>query len=66
MLHFMPKFSLSLLKFLRFGLVWFYGMSTIVCYLIPIFYTYIKYDFYTYFPDNILNEPKLIFFFTHS
>ena len=50
-----------------FGLVWFYGMSNIVGYLMPnSLYTYTLniWDLYTHFVDNILNEPKLIFLHT--
>ena len=44
------------------GLVWFYGISTIVGYLMPNpVYTYIKYIICKRFVDNILNEPELIF-----
>ena len=52
-----------------FGLVWFYGISNIVGYLMPnSLYTYTLniWDLYTHFVDNILNEPKLIFLHTVS
>ena len=47
------------IKYIWFGVVGFYGISTIVGYLMPNpLYTYILNK---WFIDNFLNEPKLIF-----
>ena len=48
----------------RFGLVWFYGISTIVGHLMPNpFYTYIKYMIYKHILKiTFLNRPKLSLF----
>ena len=52
-------------KYIWFGLVGFYGISTIVGYLMPNpFYTYINIWFLNIFFDNIFNEPELILFCT--
>ena len=50
-----------------FGLVWFYGISTIVGYLMPNpFYTYIKYMISKHILKiTFLNKPELGFF-VHS
>ena len=48
------------------GLVGFYGISTIVGYLIPdALYKYIKYDLLTHFVENIFKRVHALFFFAH-
>ena len=54
------------IKYIGFGLVDFYGISTIVGHLMPNpFYTYTKYISQNILYITVLNEPELIFF-AHS
>ena len=47
-----------------FGLIWFYGISTIVGHLmLNSFYTYIKYKIFTHILKiPLLNKPELVLF----
>ena len=61
------KMPLLIFTSARFGRVWFYGISTIVGYLMPnLAFTYILniYDLYTRFFDAFLNKPDLLLSFT--
>ena len=53
------------IKYIWFGLAWFYGISTIIGYFMPNpIYTYIlNIWFVNILLMTILNEPELIFFF---
>ena len=61
-----PSYTYIYIKYIWFGLVWFYGISTLIDYLIPnpvYIYIYIYPDIWfvnEYFVGNILNKTDLI------